>query len=191
MRRLRLRVYGASGPCEAAKGTELRSRTPMRKTILRLAALSLVALVLFAPTVGAQGKTTTVSIKDVAFNPSNTTIAPGTTVTWVNNDQTAHTVTANDGAFDSGTLQPGQSYSFAFDKAGTYAYHCNIHPDMTATITVSGASASASPSSSGSASPTASASPSGSASASASGSASASSSGSAMATSPTASAITS
>src|SRR5215213_7626382 len=170
----------------------------MRKTILlRLAALSLVALVLFAPTAGAQGKTMTVSIKNFAFDPSNTTVSPGTTLTWVNNDQVPHTATANDGAFDSGTLQPGQSYSFAFDKPGTYAYHCNIHPYMTGTVTVSGASASASASSSGSASPTASASPSASpsgsasASASASGSASASSSGSAMATSSTASAITS
>src|SRR5215217_7862307 len=123
----------------------------MRKTILRLAALSLVALVLFAPTAGARGKTMTVSIKGFAFNPPNATVAPGTTVTWVNNDQAPHTATANDGAFDSGTLQPGQSYSFVFDKAGTYAYHCNIHPDMTGTITVSGASASASASSSGSA----------------------------------------
>jgi plastocyanin len=147
----------------------------MRKTILRLAALSLVALLLFAPTAGAQGKTMTVSIKDFAFNPPNATVAPGTSVTWVNNDQVPHTATANDGTFDSGTLQPGQSYSFAFDKPGTYAYHCNIHPYMTATITVSGASASAS----GSANASSSASPSG------------SSSGSAMATSPTASAITS
>jgi plastocyanin len=167
----------------------------MRNTILRLAALWLVALLLFAPSAGAQGKTMAVSIKNFAFNPPNTTVSAGTTVTWVNNDQVPHTVTANDGAFDSGTLQPGQSYSFTFDKPGTYAYHCNIHPYMTATVTVSGASASASPSanasSSPSASPTASASPSGSASASASGSASASSSGSAMATSPTASAITS
>src|SRR5215211_4203530 len=147
----------------------------MRKTILRLAALSLVALVLFAPTAGAQGKTMPVSIKNFAFNPPNTTVSAGTTVTWVNNDQVPHTPTANDGAFDSGTLQPGQSYSFVFDKPGTYAYHCNIHPDMSATVTVSGASASASPSPS----------------ASPSGSASASSSGSAMATSSTASAITS
>jgi len=136
----------------------------MRKTILRLAALSLVALVLFAPTAGAQGKTMTVSIKNFAFNPPNATVAPGTTVTWVNNDQAPHTATANNGAFDSGTLQPGQSYSFTFDKPGTYAYHCNIHPDMTATVTVSGASGSSS------------------------GSASASSSGSSTATSPTASA---
>ena len=146
----------------------------MRKTILRLAALPLVALVLFAPTAAAQGKTMTVSIKGFAFNPPNATVAPGTTVTWVNDDQAPHTATANDGAFDSGTLQPGQSYSFVFDKPGTYAYHCNIHPDMTGTITVSGASASASASSS----------------ASASASPSAYSSGSAMATSPTASAIT-
>jgi plastocyanin len=122
----------------------------MTKTVLRLAALSLVALVLFAPTAGAQGKTTTVSIKDFAFNPPNTTVAPGTSVTWVNNDQTAHTATANDGAFDSGTLQPGQSFSFTFDKAGTYAYHCNIHPDMTATVTVSGAGGSSSASASAS-----------------------------------------
>jgi plastocyanin len=171
----------------------------MRNTILRLAALWLVALLLFAPSAGAQGKTMTVSIKNFAFNPPNATVSAGTTVTWVNNDQGPHTATANDGTFDSGTLQPGQSYSFTFDKAGTYAYHCNIHPYMTATVTVSGASTSASPSanasSSPSASPTASASPSaspsGSASASASGSASASSSGSAMATSSTASAITS
>src|SRR5215212_1360060 len=163
----------------------------MRKMILRLAALSLVALLLFAPTAGAQGETMTVSIKNFAFDPPNVTVAPGTTVTWVNNDQVPHTATANDGAFDSGTLQPGQSYSFKFDKPGTYAYHCNIHPYMTATVTVSGASASASgsasASASASASPTASASPS----ASPSGSASASSSGSAMATSSTASAITS
>jgi plastocyanin len=145
------------GRAKQLKGTEVRRRTPMRKTILWLAALSLVALVLFAPTAGAQGKTMTVSIKNFAFNPPNTTVTPGTTVTWVNNDQTPHTATANNGAFDSGTLQPGQSYSFTFDKPGTYAYHCNIHPDMTATVTVSSASGSASASSSGSASPTASA----------------------------------
>src|SRR5215217_7785694 len=128
----------------------------MRKTILWLAALSLVALVLFAPTAGAQGKTMTVSIKNFAFNPPNATVAPGTTVTWVNNDQTAHTATATDPAraFDSGTLQPGQSYSFTFDKPGTYAYHCNIHPDMTATVTVSGASGSSSGSASASSSVT-------------------------------------
>jgi plastocyanin len=104
----------------------------------------LCRLVLFAPAAGAQGKTTTVSIKNFAFSPANITVAPGTTVTWVNNDQTAHTATATDpaGTFDSGAVQPGQSYSFTFDKPGTYTYHCEIHPDMTGTVTVSGAGAS-------------------------------------------------
>jgi plastocyanin len=117
----------------------------MRKILLRLAALSLVALLLFAPTAGAQGKNMTVSIKNFAFNPPNMTVAPGTTLTWVNNDQVPHTATATNpaGVFDSGTLQPGQSYSFTFNKPGTYAYHCAIHPYMTGTVTVSGASASA------------------------------------------------
>ena len=108
----------------------------MRKTILRLAALSLVALVLFAPTAGARSKTMTVSIKGFAFNPPNATVAPGTTVTWVNDDQAPHTATANDGAFDSGTLQPGQSYSFVFDKPGTYAYICDLHPFMKGSVVV-------------------------------------------------------
>src|SRR5829696_9743434 len=118
----------------------------MRKILLRLAALSLVALLLFAPTAGAQGKNMTVSIKNFAFNPPNMTVAPGTTLTWVNNDQVPHTATATNpaGVFDSGTLQPGQSYSFTFNKPGTYAYHCAIHPYMTGAVTVSGASRGAS-----------------------------------------------
>jgi plastocyanin len=117
----------------------------MRRILPRLVALSLVVVLLFAPTAGAQGKTVTVNIKNFAFNPPNTPVAPGTTVTWVNNDQTTHTVTANNGAFNSGNLPPGQTFSQTFTTAGTYAYHCNIHPFMTGTVTVSGAaSASAS-----------------------------------------------
>src|SRR5215210_1610797 len=110
MRRLRLRVYGIPrARAKRLRRTEVRRRTPMRNTLLRLAALSLVALVLFAPTAGAQGETMTVSIKNFAFNPPNTTVSPGTTVTWVNNDQVPHTATANDGAFDSGRCSRGKA----------------------------------------------------------------------------------
>jgi plastocyanin len=63
-------------------------------------------------------------------------VAVGTTVTWTNQDSTAHTVTANDGSFDSGPIQPGKSFSHTFSTAGTVAYHCKIHPSMTATVTV-------------------------------------------------------
>ena len=142
------------------------------KRLLYLAILSMVALVVFAPAASAQDDMT-VSIQDFFFSPDQMTVAPGTTVTWVNDGQQPHTSTADDGTWDSGTLQPGDDYSFTFDQPGTYTYHCSIHPDMTATITVSddgggdtpSASASMSPSASASASP--SASPSASASASA------------------------
>jgi plastocyanin len=60
----------------------------------------------------------------------------GTTVTWSNGDAVGHTVTADGGAFDSGTIAPGTSFSRRFGSAGTFAYHCKIHPSMTGTITV-------------------------------------------------------
>jgi plastocyanin len=60
----------------------------------------------------------------------------GQSVRWTNQDGAAHTVTADDGAFDSGSLAGGKEFSFAFDGAGTYAYHCNIHPGMKGTVTV-------------------------------------------------------
>jgi len=84
----------------------------------------------------------TVSIHDDAFDPVQTAIAPGTTVTWVNNDEEAHTVTADDGLFDSGRLAPGDSYSVWFDGSGMVAYHCEPHPHMTGTIEVGQASSS-------------------------------------------------
>jgi len=132
-----------------------------------LAILSMVALVVFAPAASAQDDMT-VSIQDFLFSPDQMTVAPGTTVTWVNDGQQPHTSTADDGTWDSGTLQPGDDYSFTFDQPGTYTYHCSIHPDMTATITVSGDGGGATPSASASMSPSASASMSPMASASAS-----------------------
>lgn len=78
-----------------------------------------------------------VSIKNFAYSPASMTVPVGTTVTWTNNDSVAHTVTSDSGKIlDSGTIQPGQTFSFTFTKAGTYAYHCAIHPRMKATMTV-------------------------------------------------------
>jgi plastocyanin len=133
-----------------------------------LAILSMAAMLISVPAASAQDKMT-VSIQDFFFDPSQLTVAPGTTVTWVNEGEAPHTVTSTDGKeLDSATLQPGDTYTFTFkdDDAGeTYAYHCSIHPQMTASVKVSGggeatssASASMSPSASASASPTASAS---------------------------------
>ena len=60
----------------------------------------------------------------------------GTTITVTNNDTTAHTVTADDGSFDTGKIDPGASATITLDTAGTFAYHCNFHPNMKASITV-------------------------------------------------------
>src|SRR6266581_2703253 len=77
-----------------------------------------------------------VSIANFAFSPTSLTVKVGTKVSWTNNDTVTHTVTANKGAFNSGPLTPGSTFSFTFTKAGTYSYHCNIHPSMMATIVV-------------------------------------------------------
>src|SRR6266481_3500615 len=76
-----------------------------------------------------------VSIMNFSFTPNSLTVKVGTKVTWTNHDSVTHTVTANQGAFNSPVL-PGSSFSFTFTKAGTYAYHCMIHPYMMATIVV-------------------------------------------------------
>jgi predicted lipoprotein with Yx(FWY)xxD motif len=77
-----------------------------------------------------------VTIKGFAFDPPQLTVAVGTTVTWTNQDGVAHTVTADKGEFDSGNLDSGKTFSFTFSKAGTFSYHCTIHPQMKATIVV-------------------------------------------------------
>ena len=77
-----------------------------------------------------------VSIENFAFSPGDVTVSVGTTVTWTNNDQEAHTVTADDHSFGSPPLSPGDKYYFTFTKPGTYHYLCTIHPFMTATVVV-------------------------------------------------------
>ncbi len=77
-----------------------------------------------------------VSIQGMAFNPPTLTVAKNTTVKWTNNDGMAHTVTSDTGVFNSGTINPGGTFSFQFTTTGTFPYHCSFHPDMTATIIV-------------------------------------------------------
>jgi plastocyanin len=84
----------------------------------------------------APNSTTTVNIHDLTFDPATLNVAPGTTVTWTNNDTVAHTVTADDGLFDSGVLEPGQSYSTWLGGSGIVTYHCEIHPDMKGSVVV-------------------------------------------------------
>ena len=87
-------------------------------------------------TASAPVASNSVAIKGFAFSPANITVKAGTTVTWTNQDQDAHTVTATGGAFGSQALDTGAHYTFTFTKPGTYDYLCTIHPFMTATVVV-------------------------------------------------------
>jgi len=71
-----------------------------------------------------------VSIKSSTFTPDIVEISMGTTVTWTNDDGVRHTVTSISGAFDSGNIDPGQTYSYTFNQAGPFEYRCSIHPSI-------------------------------------------------------------
>ena len=100
-------------------------------------------------TAPAPNSTMTVDISNHAFNPAQLNVAPGTTVTFVNNDPEPHTATADNGLFDTGVLQPGSSFDVFLDGSGTVTYHCELHPDMQGSIVVGQASSSEGESSGG------------------------------------------
>src|SRR5258706_652258 len=70
------------------------------------------------------------------FNPSTITVSANTTITWRNKDSVTHTVTSDNGAFDSGNVGGGGTFPHQFTTAGTFSYHCTIHSGMTRQVTV-------------------------------------------------------
>ena len=113
-------------------------------SIIRLfTILALVAVMLAPASVSAQGAGgPSVSIQDNQFMPVPVQATVGSTVTWTHNGGNQHTVTADDTSFDSGTLNPGDTFTMTFTAPGTYAYYCNFHggpggEGMSGTIAVS------------------------------------------------------
>jgi plastocyanin len=78
----------------------------------------------------------TISIQEFSYTPAVLVVKAGTIVTWTNNDAIAHSATADDGSFDTGLLEKGQSGSVTLNEAGEYTYHCSVHPNMTGKIVV-------------------------------------------------------
>jgi plastocyanin len=78
----------------------------------------------------------TVHIKNFMFNPMSVKIHAGDRVTFVNDDDEAHTATSDDKSFDSEGLDTGGTWQHVFTKPGTIGYFCELHPYMKATITV-------------------------------------------------------
>ena len=93
-----------------------------------------LALLLAGGTAPARGDSGSVAIRDFSFGPAAITVNAGETVTWVNAGPTDHTATGS--GFDTGTLKKGQSASHTFAAAGTFSYHCTLHPFMKGTVTV-------------------------------------------------------
>ena len=75
----------------------------------------------------AQAGAAAVIAQETTFSPPTLTVPAGTTVTWTNTDQAAHTVTADDGSFDTGFVAAGQTVSLTFATPGTYPYYCIPH----------------------------------------------------------------
>jgi plastocyanin len=121
----------------------------MRRSLMAAAAfvalLAAVVLVGCSATVAPSGgssstgtpKTTAqVTLRNIAIQPATVTIAVGGTVTWVNQDPMTHNLADDAGNWGSGPMASGKSYSHQFSKAGTFPYHCTIHPSMTGEIVV-------------------------------------------------------
>ena len=77
-----------------------------------------------------------VVVENFSFQPGTLTVAPGTTVTWVNHDDEPHTVNENNKTFKSGTLDTDAKFSYKFTSPGSYSYFCSLHPRMTGQIIV-------------------------------------------------------
>jgi len=118
----------------------------MKKSVL----IGVIALVVILAVVGyflfkpapvvekAQGsgiEGSAVEIKNFNFNPTKVNIEINQTVVWRNQDNVTHDVVEDSGLFDS-DLEPGEEFSYQFTEAGTYKYHCDIHPSMKGTIVV-------------------------------------------------------
>lgn len=110
-------AYGGGGSTTTTVGSSTTASTP-------------------GPTAGGGAAGAQVVMKNLAFDPATVTIKAGESVTWTNQDGMNHTVVADKGEFKSSDLGQGATFTFKFDKAGTYAYHCSIHPSMKATVVV-------------------------------------------------------
>jgi plastocyanin len=109
------------------------SRMALTALFVLVAASLLLAMTQVAT---AAGTGVTVTIDNFTFSPADLTIVPGTTVTWVNNDDIPHVVVETNKAFRSKALDTDDKFSFTFNTAGEFSYFCSLHPHMTGKITV-------------------------------------------------------
>ena len=105
--------------------------------LLRRSSSGTVTTVATSPVTSGAVATDAVSISDYAFQPSVITVKVGTKVIWTNHDAVSHSVTMDQGGAPVSKLfGRDETYSYAFDKSGTYNYYCMPHPYMKGTVVV-------------------------------------------------------
>jgi len=109
-------------------------RRQSRRAALYAAALWGIAL--GGPSTAGTPDPNRIVVKDFMFVPNSLTVKAGSSVTWANMDDEPHTVVSDTGLFRSGAMDTNESFTFKFDKPGTYHFTCSIHPRMVGTIVV-------------------------------------------------------
>jgi plastocyanin len=117
-------------------------RLTLPKTAVAVALLSSAGFASASPAPSARAVApaaeTIVHIANFTFQQPSLSLAGGTTVIWINDDDVPHTVVARDGSFKSHALDTGDRFSFTFVKPGQFDYYCSLHPHMTGRVTVRG-----------------------------------------------------
>ena len=108
----------------------------MRTLWMGMFAVVAVLLAAQAPATAQQETGARIDITAHAFGTPELTVSPGTTVTWTNRDEDAHTVTSTTNVFRSPGLDSGDTYAYTFKEPGTYKYFCTLHPLMTGKVVV-------------------------------------------------------
>ena len=108
------------------------------KTALLVGALGVAALVTTASRAPSAdiAKSASIQIDNFHYSPPTLVVAPGTTVTWKNDDDSPHSVREKDGKFKSAALDTDDTFAQTFTAPGEYDYFCSIHPYMTGKIVV-------------------------------------------------------
>ena len=115
-----------------------RQMKPISRLAVPFAAGILVAAAISFPVFSAQAPDNKVEIDNFAFSPARVTVKAGTTVAWLNADDTPHTLASSSKLFKSKVLDTDGSFSFTFTTPGMYEYFCSLHPYMTGTVVVEG-----------------------------------------------------